>query len=156
MTVELLPDVEQLLSNFLRAQAEMHPFFTTGVDSAGTPVVSPPADRVYTDIPKNPTWPLLRITRVGGSPVTNRPLRLDAALVQLEAFGGSKRLAHQILETSRAVIDRRIQGIHPEGVATGATFGPMSYRPDDVFSPAKPRYLCLVTIYTHPYTPPPS
>lgn len=142
----LLPDVEQLLSEFLRAQPE---------------VAALVADRVWTEIPKAPTgdddrWPLVRVSRYGGTPVTSVPLWLDQALVQIDSFGGNKRLTHQIAETCRAVLDRRLIGSHDEGVVTGVrTFG-FGYHPDAIFSPAKPRYLFTATVTFHPHSVLPS
>lgn len=144
MTVQTLPYIENLLSDFLQDQPEI------------AALVGP---RVVTDLPKgisadDARWPLVRVTRVGGAPVTNQPLWLDAPLVQIEAFGGPKKITQLIAETCRAVIDLRIRGTHDEGVVTGARFGAFRYAPDDVFTPAKPRTLFLVTLWTHPISVP--
>lgn len=135
MSVVLLPNVEALVSQFLRDQDEIADLV---------------ADRVYTALPKSPEWPLLRLQRVAGGPVTHRPLHLDAAIVQLDAYGGSKAAALELVETARAVIADRIEGVHDLGVVTGVQFGPLSWLPDPVYSPARPRYVADVTLFVHP------
>lgn len=152
MTLRLIPDVEQLVSGFLRAQPEVVAFFAAGVTSEGKSVTHPPTDRVYTDLPAGPVWPAVRVNRVGGSPVTNEPLWLDQALIQLDVFGGPKALARDLAETCRAVIDARLPGVHSEGVVTAVRFGQLAYHPDDTYPTARPKYDLLITIFTHPNT----
>lgn len=141
MTVVLVPDVEQLVSGFLRDQPE---------------VADLVADRVYTEIPtlKANTaewrWPLMRVTRFGGRPAFT-PLHLDAAEMQFDCFGGPKRTAWVIAETCRYLLDRRLPGGHDEGVVTGVDIGRLSWAPDGTFTPAKPRYLFTATVYVRPH-----
>lgn len=140
MTVRLLPDVEELLVAFHLDQAEILAFFADDT----------PHDRVYSVLPKEKVFPLLRITRFGGTPRFDRPLYLDQPTVQIDAFGGPKKLAFQLAETSRAVMARRLVGTHATGVVTAVRFGALAYAPDDEFAPARPRYLYTATITTHP------
>lgn len=42
--------------------------------------------RVYSSIPKEPTYPLATVERLGGSPVVRQ--RLDAARIQVSVWGG--------------------------------------------------------------------
>lgn len=136
MSLLLLPDVEALVSQFLRAQDEI----TDLVD-----------ERVYTVIPKNAAFPLLLAHRPpGGLAVTSRPLYLDAALVQLDAYGGSKGQARNLIETARAVLAARLEGVHESGVVTGVQFGSMGYLPDPDFTPARPRYVADLTVWVRP------
>lgn len=134
MTVALLPDIEALVSRFLREQAE---------------IVALVTDRVYTVVPKDPVWPLLRLQRVAGGPVISRPLRLDAPTVQLDAYGGSKADAQELIETARSVIALRLEGVHDLGVVSGVSFGSMSWLPDPSYSPARARYVADITVYVH-------
>lgn len=136
MAVTLLPDIEQLLSAFLRDQAEV------------TALVG---QRVYTALPTSTTFPAVRLTRFGGAPVRQRPVHLDAADIQLDAFGGPKATALEIAETCRAVIWHRLPGEHAEGIVTGVDLGALAYSPDDTYTPAKPRYLFTATVYAHPW-----
>lgn len=135
MTVILLPDVEALVSRFLRDQEEISDL----VD-----------DRVYTAVPEKPTFPLLLVRRVSGAAVTSRPLHVDAAVLQLDAYGGSKSDARELAETARAVLAARLAGTHDLGVVSGVRFGAMSWLPDVDYSPARPRYVADATVTVHP------
>lgn len=132
--MSLLPDVEKLTSRHLRSR----PSITTLV-----------SDRVYTAIPENPTFPLLLVRRVSGSPVTNRPLYVDAAVIQLDAYGGTKAQARDLIETARQEV-ATMEGSHAEGVVSGVTFGPMSWLPDTDYAKAKNRYIADFTAVVHP------
>lgn len=135
MAVDLLPDVEALVSAYLRSRAEVTALVST---------------RVYTTIPgTDPQWPLVRVTRIGGAPVISRPLRLDAATIQVDCFGGPKATAWQIAETCRAVIAEADRYPHSAGYVTGVVFGSMNYLPDTAYSPAKPRYSFDVDVFVH-------
>lgn len=135
MMLVLLPHIERLYSSFLRAQPE---------------VAALVKDRVFTVLPKDKEFPLVRITRIGGAPVVRRPLHLDRALVQVDAFGGSKQLTWEIAETCRAVTALRLVGGHADGVVTDVDWGGLSDVPDPEFDPPKPRLLFTVTITAHP------
>lgn len=136
MTVTLLPDAEQLLIGFLLDQAEVTAICST---------------RIYSVLPNGlDTWPAVRVTRFGGSPVTNVPLHLDAPTLQVDAWGGSKATTHDLIETIRAVVASRIAGTHDEGVVTKAEFGPLNWLPDTTWDPARPRFSTDITLYTHP------
>lgn len=139
MDLILLPDVERLLSSFARQQDEV----TALVDQ-----------RVYTMLPASPTFPAVRLTRYGGSPVTDRPLWLDQALVQWDVWGGRKVRAHEIAQTLRAALAARLVGTHDDGVVTGVTFGELRWLPDDTVAAdeglARARYLFTSTVWAHP------
>jgi hypothetical protein len=109
------------------------------------------AARVYTVIPSgNASWPLLRVVRIGGVPAFSRPLHLDRASLQIDAFGGSKAQALTLADTARMALSEIDLAMHSEGVVTGIEFGPLAYVPDPDFEPAKPRYLFDVTLTLHP------
>ena len=129
-------DVERLLSNWLRARPDI------------TALV---ADQVHTVVPNRATFPYLKITQVGGTPVFSRPLYLDEAYIQLDAYGGPKVLARQIIDTVRAALAEEFLGSHPGvGVVTSVRFGDLSYLPDDAYIPAQPRFIATASIYSHP------
>lgn len=130
----MIPDAEALVSEYLRD------------DDAVAALVE---DRVYTAIPKTPEWPLLMVRRVSGSPVTSRPLHLDAAVLQLDAYGGTKKQAQTLVETARAAL-AELEGTHGSAVVSGVQFGPMSWLPDADYAPARPRYVADVTVFVHP------
>lgn len=131
----LLPDVEQLLSAFLRDQDEI------------TAIVG---QRVYTELPATKVYPLVRLTRFGGSPVFDRPLYLDRAQLQIDCYGGPKRLANELAETCRAVMAARLPGVYDEAAVTAVGFGALTYLADDTFEPAKPRFLSTISVTLHP------
>lgn len=135
MTVTLLPDIEALVSRFLREQDE---------------IVDLVDDRVYTALPSSPQWPLLRVQRVAGAPIGSRPLHLDAPVVQLDAYGGQKAAARQLIETARAVVAARLEGTHDLGVVSGVRFGSMGWLPDPTYTPARARFVCDFVAFVHP------
>jgi hypothetical protein len=57
---------------------------------------------VYSSIPKDPTFPLITVQRIGGfSPVREY---LDAANIQIDVWGGSKSEAFDIAARARLVL----------------------------------------------------
>jgi Protein of unknown function (DUF3168) len=128
-------DAERLLSRWLRERPDVQAL----VD-----------DRVYTVIPNRVVFPFLKITQIAGSPVWSKPLWLDEAYLQLDAYGGPKVLARQLVDTTRQAIADELTGVHVEGSVTGVNFGPLSYVPDDAYEPPQPRFIAMASIYTHP------
>jgi len=129
----LLPDVERVLSTWLRAQPE---------------VAALVGDRVYTAFPNRAgDAPLVLVRRWGGEPPFPAPLVLDLATVQLDAYGGSKAQAWEVAATCRAVCAAR---------GRGDTRGPTvlvraaRYQPDESFNPPRPRYVCDLDAYVRP------
>ncbi len=141
MTVTLLPDIEALVTTFLRAQNEV------------TSIVN---NRVYTEVPAKPTtgndnrFPLVRVRRLGGFPTLSRPLQVDAPLVQIEGYAATKGAARLLTETCRAVLAERVEGVHDTGVVAGVTFGALIWLPDEDFTPPKPRYIADATLTVRP------
>lgn len=129
------PNMEALVSAFLRDQPEM-------TDLVG--------ERIYTAIPKDATYPLVRVVQLLDTPA-GAPLYAVAFEMQVEAFGGSKADAWRIASTARALIDARLLGDYPGfGVVNGSTPGALLDLPDEDFTPAKPRWLFSSTIYGRP------
>ena len=134
-TTELLPDVERLTSRWLRAR----PAITALV-----------ADRVYTawphSSPEQTRQPLLLIQRVGGAPIFSLPLVLDAAELQLDAYGGPKHASHALAATAcRELVELTDQPTE-DGVVHAVTIGAKRWLPDESFSPPRPRYVCDITL----------
>lgn len=133
-------DAERLVSVFLRNQ-------TAVTDLVG--------DRVYTDLPSRPVFPLVRLTLIGGSPVYSRPLFLDEAVIQIDSYGGPKVQARLIVDTIRDLMAAdSFSGIHPHGLVCSVRFGELAYVPDDLFEPPKPRYVAQATLFTRPQEAP--
>lgn len=131
MTVTVLPDVERLVSVWLRAHAEV-------------------SGSVVTAIPRDPSFPLVRLVRVGGAPVTQRPLHVDRATLQIDVWGGPKQTAQDLAQTVRGAIAQLEGTAQPEGVVSAVDFGPFQYLPDQDFEPARPRYQFDVDLTVHP------
>jgi hypothetical protein len=137
----VLPDAEQLVSRYLQDQTDL---------------IALIAARTYTEIPKEPTFPLLTVHRIGGAPVGNRPLYHDRALLQCDAYGGPKKLALTIAETARALLaGDDFTGIHevdgdPIGIVSAVEFGAFRWLPDADYTPARPRYSFDFAIHSHP------
>lgn len=135
----LLPNVEGLVSTFLGA----HPAVDALADG-----------RVYTVIPKAPTWPLVRVHQWDDQPTVRRPLHHVATYLQIDAFGGSKIQAWRLAETCRAALVADLPGIHDEGVVTGVDVSSLADDPDDSYAPAKPRWRFDAVVYSHPHREP--
>lgn len=135
MTVTMLPNLEGLVSIFLQHDADMAAI--TG-------------DRWYTVIPADKTYPLGRVTLIGDTKVTQRPLWVVTGLLQLETWGATQWDATRAALTAQAVLAERLEGVHDYGVINGVRFGPMRNVPDPEFSPAKPRRILTVQVTAHP------
>ena len=106
--LEPLADCERLISSWLRAD----------------PTVSLIAgDRVYCVWPRNQPeqakQPLVLITRIGGGPVFPRPLALDEAELQLDAYAGRKHEAWQLAAAVAAALERATDQPTPDGIVHG-------------------------------------
>lgn len=129
-----LVDVEKLLVAVLRADA-----------AVGALV----AARVSTELPSSfGLEERLRLVRVGGTSLDGDSAYLDRALVDLHAFGASKRTAFVVARTSLSALSRAV-GTHPGAVVSRVerVSGP-AWSPDpetDV-----PRYLTTVAVTVHP------
>ena len=103
--------------------------------------------RVYSSIPKNPTYPLITVHRIGGLPAVRD--YMDAANIQIEVWGGTKSEAFDAAAEARATL------IELEGTsvtdpvdawisAVEDSLG-LSWQPDPLTG--KDRYLFAVSIY---------
>lgn len=92
MTVRTLPDIVRALSEYLRDDDDV------------TAIVG---DRVYSALPTNPTFPCVRLSRIGGQVRSAPAYHLESSLIQVEALGGSRHSSWMLAETCRAVIAQR-------------------------------------------------
>lgn len=132
-----LVDVEALVSQYLRAQSEVTAYV---------------GQRVYTVMPDDKTFPLVRLTRIGGAPKMSRPLHVDSAHLQIDVFGGPKATALDTVNAIREELAKLVDEdpVQPLGVVCGVRFGPLAYLPDEAFEPPKPRYALDVTVTVRP------
>lgn len=91
VTYSRFPDIEAMIARALR--------------SAGVC-----GGRAYSSIPREPTWPLAVVQRVGGTAADER--RLDSARIQVDIYGNSKSEA-------RAEGDKARKALH---AAQGTSF----------------------------------
>jgi hypothetical protein len=141
VTLALLPDVERLVSSYLRARPDV------------TALVG---DRVYTAFPAQASTdrpPAVLIRRTGGTPPFSIPLVVDEAEVQVDAYGGGKALAHEVVATVRVALAELEGAVRPEGVVAAVRFRALRYLPDEAFDPAWPRFIADVAITTRPARP---
>lgn len=136
MTVSKLPNIQKLLSEFLRGHPEVEALV---------------GERIYTTLPAgHNTWPAVRLTRIGGSAIP--PARvMDRPIVQIDCWGGPKAVALDVAETIAQVIAEELPGRHADGYVYGGdsvVFGPLRDMPDTTFDPARPRFVFDVTLLT--------
>lgn len=79
--VDVFPDAEALAGAVLRSEL---------------------ACGVYSSIPRNPTYPLVTLKRIGGIPAERH--RLDFASIQVDVWGTSKTEARDIAAEARAAL----------------------------------------------------
>lgn len=125
MTVAVL-DIESGLVAWLRG------------DPAVTAMAS---ERVWTVLPREPVFPAVRVSRVGGAPPHDRPLTHDRSLIQLDVWGGTKAQASRLAEACRQRIADAYSHDLGAGVVCGrVSWSNLSFDPDSSYDPAKPRY----------------
>lgn len=81
---DVFPNMEGLLSSIIR----------NGVTGS----------RVYSSLPKDPTYPLIIVTRVGGTPLEEH--QLDLASVQFRVWGNSKKEALELAQAARVALHK--------------------------------------------------
>ena len=131
----ILPNMEAVLSAFLRDQPE---------------IVALVGDRVYTALPQSTTFPAVRVTQILDRKLTSRPLWISEFVMQIEAYGGTKAQASELARTCEGVIAARMVGILDGAVVAGVTFGALEDLPDDEYESARPRFITMSTITARP------
>lgn len=135
MPLILLPNTEKLVALFLQTDADM---------------ITLVAGRVYSSLPANAVFPLVRVTQFDDAKVTVRPLWVARSSLQIEAWGGSNFEAWRIANTAQSVLAERLEGIHTDGIVVGVEIGSMRNAPDTAYNPPKPRRLFTAAVTVHP------
>lgn len=139
MTTATAPDVEAIITTLLR-------------DDPG--IIALVGDRVYSELPHTREYPLVLVTRVGGGYLINRPLWLDAAQVEIHAYGGSHRDAQVLLGTCLGVLAERLVRRHLAGAVTKFSVSATAYSPDsdsiDSQGHGRPRFIAETVVCVHP------
>ena len=136
----VLPDALRLVCDFLRAQPE---------------VTSVVADRVYTELPADKTFPLVLVRRIVSTPLATRPWWAETVTLDINVYGGRTVEAHALAQTIRSLCAEQLPGAHPLGTVAGVTVQSMADAPDpDVppLSDGRPRrrVVCSVAVTVHP------
>lgn len=134
--VVVLPDVEQLVVDFLLDQSE--------IDAIAD-------DHVVTELPKDKPDYMVRVHQFNTLRQGGDGRHIATAVLQIEAYGGAKKTAKTLLETCFGTMHARMVGVHDEGVVTGVSqaYGLRS-EPDTTFQPARPRWLGIIEVTVHP------
>ncbi len=98
MPTTLLPDTVAIVADYLRQNTDVRAFVSS---------------RVFTRIPPNPTYPLVRVTLIVESELVAR--RFAATRVQVEAFALTEETARDLAATCRAVLHDLPAWAHPRG-----------------------------------------
>lgn len=137
MAVQLPPDVEKIVAEFLRSQSD---------------VAALVSGRVYTDMQglSSPTYPLVLVGLLGGP--SHYPAWLQEGRLQVEAWwrGGKKPDLRNVILTVAASLPHLENTVHTEGVVGAVDVGTPHWLPDTVPTPAMARWLLDVTLTAHP------
>jgi dihydroxyacid dehydratase/phosphogluconate dehydratase len=103
--------------------------------------------RVWTVAPTNPTYPFVRLFRIGGIPALQR--RLDEANLQLEAWGNTQSEARNLAAVTQAAMWELQSTVTDFGVVADVrdTLG-LQYLPDPVTT--KHRYVWSQALRVRP------
>ena len=104
--------------------------------------------RVYSSVPRNPTYPLATVKRLGGIPAVERAL--DSARIQVDIWGNNKSEARLACDASRVAL-HNMEGtifLNERGFVSGVEdeLG-MIFVPDP--ETARDRYIIGVRVYAH-------
>lgn len=135
MALRLLPDIEALLVEYLKAHAS---------------VTAQVAQRVSTELPRSPTFPLVSLNLVTGSEIVRE--HLDESVVDVFAWADEKAPANLIIRTVRAALIEAPSAPHPRGVVTSVrTLVVPRWFPDDTTPRPRPRYHASFGVTFHPH-----
>ena len=124
------PDVEAIVAKTLR--------------TASIPNIS---TRVYSSIPRDPTFPLITVQRIGGIPAVRE--YMDAGNIQIDVWGGTKSEARDAAARARIVLLGLAGSAVTDPVAAWVSavedsLG-LSWQPDQLTG--RDRYLFGVSVY---------
>jgi len=131
--LSVMPDDELAVLQYLRGIPEV--------------VALIPSDRITTEMPPSPVYPLALVQRAGGQGIWPA---LDEPAVQVDIFGGTKAQCKRAMQTFRAAILAIANDVVPEAVLSSAyeEVGPQ-WLPDTIPVPPVPRYTARFRILLH-------
>lgn len=129
-----IPDDELALLQYLKARPELLAWL--------------PAAQMRTELPANPTYPALLVTRAGG-PAHDRAY-VDEPAIQVDVLAADKRTAKQVTNVARACILAIANDVVAEATLVSASeeVGP-AWLPDQVSVPPVPRYTARYRVLLH-------
>lgn len=132
MPLIVLPDAERIVHDWLAAYTEVAAIVGT---------------RVVSELPASPTYPILRLFRLGGIPPI--AYRLDEANIQLEAWADTKSAATNLARVARAALVDLRSHVTAYGVVSDVrdTLG-LQWLPDPVTN--KPRVVWSQSLRVRP------
>jgi hypothetical protein len=109
-------------------------------------------DRVYTVLPKDKEFPLLRVVRWGGRPDTRIPglVWLDRADLQIDAWAVRQLQVSDVARCCVRALVERLPGRRPGGVVTDSSVTNFATELDPDFTPALHRARLSVRVTAHP------
>jgi len=139
-TSPTLPDAELLVRTYLDGVAAVTGLLD--VDAQGN-------EPIYTVTPKPaPTGRFVRLFRLGGPPRARRGI--DTAVIQVEAYGGTKAQARELAAECSAALDDIEDGSHADGSVSGSSSSSFRYLPDSDLmtarNAARERYIATVDL----------
>jgi hypothetical protein len=138
-TFVVLPDVVQMVTNFLRAQTEL------------TQLVG---SRIYSILPGDRTYPLLVVTQVADLPMMTRPWWGVQTDLQLQGYDLASNTARHVVEVTRSLLAQRSMTAHAEGSISWVTFANLAIVPDTSVLTTSgrpiPRWITTATVTAHP------
>lgn len=140
LPIYVMPDVVKLLVGFYREQYEMTALL--------------PATQIRGQSGDDPTFPLVRITRISDTAFVAEPPILDQVVVQIDCWGGNNRQAERIAATAKATLAMRGPGYgNDEGWITKVVTQGMGNLPDEDYEPVRERYVLQMAVWVQPLTP---
>lgn len=146
MTDVELPDMARLVVGFLLNR------------SAVTDIVD---TRIYTIVPNNPTYPLVRVDELPGA-MKRGPYWLFSTIIQVNVWDGTEYAAKRLARACHAamgqsmvgVVDVTVGGTREVGVVTSVDLGGLKPDPDTSLTPVrhKARFDATVTAHPQPVT----
>jgi hypothetical protein len=132
--LSVLPDAELALIQYLRGVPEV--------------VLLIPAARVTTQLPPSPVYPVVLISRAGGTPPVWQAL--DEPALQVDVLGVDKASCSLLMRTVSAAILAIANDIVTEAVLSSALMetGP-AWLPDTITVPPIPRYVARFRVFMH-------
>jgi hypothetical protein len=145
MTVNLAPNVQAIIVQFLRDQDEVDELCDGRVGSV---------------VPPDPDLPFVRVVQFGQRLNGGDGINWSSvAELQVDAWADVKETAWRTAATCHAVLIERFRGLFDygpdvRGVVTKVSTHGLRDLPDGTYAPARPRWSFTVSVWAHPVRTP--